>query len=101
MTGSVGSQSAVPRKSGSCDMSKMVQYAKSIVAQAVAKEKAGEFGLAAQYYLKAADILLIMANNTDNYKDYTAYFEYASNYHRKINQMLQQVHKAKASIPGS
>lgn len=77
----------------------MVQYAKSIVAQAVAKEKAGEFGLAAQYYLKAADILLIMANNTDNYKDYTAYFEYASNYHRKVNQMLQQIHKAKAGVP--
>ncbi len=79
----------------------MVQYTKSIVAQAVAKEKAGEFGLAAQYYLKAADILLIMANNTDNYKDYSAYFEYASNYHRKVNQMLQQVHNARAGIPVS
>lgn len=75
-------------------------YAKSIVAQAVAKEKAGDLGLAAQYYLKASDILLIMANNTDNYKDYTTYFEYASNYHRKINSLLQQVHKAKAGIPG-
>ena len=97
MISNVGTQSAAAQKNNSCEMSKMVQYAKSIVDKAVAEEKAGDLELAVQYYLKAADILIIIANNTDNYNDWNTYSGYASNYHHKVSQLLQQIHRAKQS----
>lgn len=86
---------SVPQRNSPNRLKKLEQYARSIVEQAVSKEKSGDIKLAVQYYLKAADILLVLAKNSRSYNDWNTYSEYAASYHRKINSLLQQIRVSK------
>jgi hypothetical protein len=87
-----------PPQSNRPDKMKMLeQYAISIVEKAVSMEKAGDLGLAVQYYLKAADILLIMSKNASSYNDWNACSERAASYHKKVRSMLQQIRASRMS----
>ena len=64
--------------SGTPKLNKIEWYAGQLITEAVAKEKSGSSEEAILSYLKAADILLLLAKGQENYTVWKAYADRAT-----------------------
>ena len=86
-------------KSPLSNLQKLEAYSDTMATYAISKEKMGLMNEAASYYLKAADILLVICRNPSiDYPTWSRLSNKASNYHKKIKIMLAN-HNKTSCIP--
>jgi hypothetical protein len=69
-------------------LKKIEWYAGQLATQAVAKEKEGRIGDAVVDYLQAAELLLLLAKNQENYTIWKDYTDRATACHQRVKILM-------------
>lgn len=88
-------QSAPGHAGLSSKVQKLESYSDSMAAHALFKERTGQLKEAASYYLKAADILLVVCNDQNlDYPTWARLSTKASAHHNRVKMLLASHHNA-------
>jgi hypothetical protein len=77
-------------ESGTSKLKKIEWYAGQLISEALAKEKAGSSEEAILNYLKASDILLLLAKGQDSYTVWKTYADKATQCHQRAKALMAQ-----------
>lgn len=69
-------------------LKKIEAYATHLVSEAVSKEKAGRLGDAVADYLQAADLLLLLAKNTQEYTPWKTFSDRAISCQQRVRILI-------------